>query len=127
MDITITIRIDTGAESSTVVASTGSSGSEKVAPVAAETAGSAILTGTDSRDVDAPPADLLARAHAIGANNAGAAPQAGPSEPGPPIYTGSTQWATLDEASFEEERCSGPMDVSAGAAPATVESEDSPS
>lgn len=117
MDITITIRIDTGDGTTTVSADTGNRGATPAAAGAEESAGTPALTGTGDRDVEAPPADLLARAQAIGASNAGAAPRTAPSEAGPPVYTGSTPPATLDEASYEEGLSSGPVDVSAGAAP----------
>jgi hypothetical protein len=117
MDITITIRIDTGDGTTTVSADTGNRGVTPATSGTGEPAETPTVTGTGGRDVEAPSADLLARAQAIGASNAGPAPRTAPSEAGPPVFTGSTPPATLDEASYEEGLPSGPVDVSAGAAP----------
>lgn len=117
MDITIKIKIDTGGEEPTVVAYADGPGpgeSERSDP----------STGRVDPSGTAPPADLLARAQAIGASNAGAAPTDRPAQDGPPVFTGSAPPVAMDEASYEEGLSVGPTDVSAGAAPGTTTDDD---
>lgn len=117
MDITIKIRIDTGGEEPTVVAYT-------TGPGLGESERSDASTAQAGPSAAAPPADLLARAQAMGASNAGAAPADRPEQEGPPVFTGSAPPVAMDEASYEEGLSVGPTDVSAGAAPGTETDDD---
>jgi hypothetical protein len=121
MDITITVKIDTDGKEPTVT--THSSGAEAGG-------GSTGATESDTGsapsvpEAAAPSADLLARAQAMGASNAGAAPPELPDADGPPAFTGSTPPVAMDQASYEEGLSEGPTDVSAGAAPETGTEDD---
>lgn len=117
MDITIKISIDTGGAEPTVVAYADG-------PGLGESERSDSSTGPVDTSATAPPADLLARAQAIGASNAGAAPGDRPAAEGPPAFTGSAPPVAMDEASYEEGLAVGPTDVSAGAAPGTTTDDD---
>lgn len=132
MAITIKIKVDTAGEEPSVVTQAGggdpgtasvSAGSPASRAAGAPEASGAGGGGGGGGDA-APPPDLLARAQAIGAHNAGAAPAGIPTDGAPPAFVGDVPRVALDEASYAEGLSDGPTDVSAGAAPGATEDED---
>lgn len=121
MDITITVKIDTDGKGPTIATHTseGESGGGSTGPTGSDTGAVPSAAG-----VAVPTADLLARAQAMGASNAGAAPPERPDADGPPVFTGSTPPVAMDQASYEEGLSEGATDVSAGAAPRTGTEDD---
>lgn len=117
MDITIKIKLDPGGAQPAMVAYANSPSS-----------GESERFEETNNQVDpgpaAPSADLLARAQAIGASNAGAAPADRPAGDGPPVFTSIVPLTGMDEASDEKELWVGPTDISAGAAPGTTTDDD---
>lgn len=120
MNITVTVTITEGGEATVT---TQSGPTEAAGASAGEPQGAAAHPSPDvappGADTTPPPPHLLARAQALGASNAGAAPAQPPEAEGPPVFTGSAPPVAMDEASYEEGLAEGVADVSAGPAPGT--------